>query len=505
MERISMESVHGGSPKEPAPENPGFSHERRRAWRHRVSTPAYANFEGSSQGAVRELNEILNISESGICMQAPSAIPVGRLLPLGIDLSPAEEAIRAVGYVAWSEASGKTGIQFPETAEGTRAQLRRWLSANAGAAGSSSAGEGWAEIKREVERCGEDLEAALRGVAQGALTLTGADGVAIALIDRQDPQIIVCRARAGEAAPGIGALLEAGSGFSGECVRSAATLKCDDSEIDARVDRESCRALGIRAIVACPVKREGQVIGILEAFSREAGAFGEGEVMALERLAGIVDRAAGRAKVVDLPVSGEPVASSADGKLATDEDGDVSPRRLSRGIFLLVIGLVCVGGATWMGTRWMAGRRRAAAIVAPASSAAAISRETYIGADWKDVQSHADAGDAEAEYELGVRYASGIDVNQDYGQAMRWFLQAADHGSARAQGRVATWMFLGRGAEQDYSKAYYWGLLAQAGGDESGRTIVVNSAPYLSPVQIAEEQRQAEEWLHTHHIGKVAR
>ena len=104
---------------------------------------------------------------------------------------------------------------------------------------------------------------------------------------------------------------------------------------------------------------------------------------------------------------------------------------------------------------------------------------------------------------MGVRYASGIDVNQDYGQAMRWFLQAADQGSARAQGRVATWMFLGRGAEQDYSKAYYWGLLAQAGGDDAGRTIVVNSAPYLSPVQIAEEQRQAENWLHGHHIGKA--
>jgi hypothetical protein len=365
-------------------------------------------------------------------------------------------------------------------------------------------GEDWAEIEKELERCGDDVEARLNVIGQQALRVTRASGAAVALVDELNPDAMVCRSRAGTDAPGVGTRLETGSGFSGQCVGMGATLKCDDSESDERVDRENCRTLGIRAIAACPVKREGQVIGILEAFSREPGAFGEGEVMALERLAGMVERAAGRAEAPDLTVSGEPEASSAENKLATNADTDVPPRRLSRGIFLLVIGLVCVGGAAWMGARWMASRRRATAMVAPvASSAAPISRETYIGADLKDVQSHADAGDAEAEYELGVRYASGIDVNQDYSQAMRWFLQAADHGSARAQGRVATWMFLGRGAEQDYSKAYYWGLLAQAGGDESGRTIVVQSAPYLSPVQIAEEQRQAENWLHTHHIGKT--
>jgi GAF domain/PilZ domain/Sel1 repeat len=495
-----MESSHTALSAEITPGNVSSARERRRTPRHRVLNPSYANLSGSAQGAVLELNEILDISESGMCMQAASAMTTGQLLPLGIDLSQAGDTIHTVGYVAWSESSGKTGIQFPEIAEGARLQLRRWLAANGGAA--ASPGEGWAEITKEVEGCGDDVEAALDVIGQQALRATRASGAAVALVDELNPDAMVCRARAGTDAPGVGARLETGSGFSGQCVGMGVTLKCDDAESDSRVDRESCRALGIRAMVACPVKREGKVIGILEVFSREVGAFGEDEVVALERLAGMIVLAAGRGKVVEFPIASLPNSAEAAGKTIEDAESS-SGRRLGRGMLFLLVAVVCIGAAVWMGTRWLAGRKRAAANVTPAASAAAPSRGNYIGEDLKDVQKHADAGDAEAEYEMGVRYASGIDVTQDYVQAMRWFLQAADLGSARAQGRVATWMFLGRGAEQDYSKAYYWGLLAQAGGDDAGRTIVVNSAPYLSPVQIAEEQRQAENWLHGHHIGKA--
>jgi TPR repeat protein len=142
--------------------------------------------------------------------------------------------------------------------------------------------------------------------------------------------------------------------------------------------------------------------------------------------------------------------------------------------------------------------------VAPASSPVpAVPRESYIGDDLKDLQIHADAGDAAAEYRLGMRYATGEDVKQDYEEAMRWFLRAADQGDVHAQATVAVWLMAGRGAPQDYGRAYYWALLAQAGGDESGRAIVLNSAPYLSPAQTGAAQKQAEDWLHSHHIGQA--
>src|SRR6266478_1802015 len=132
---------------------PSNSPERRRARRHKILTPAYANRNGSSQGAALELNAILNLSESGMCMQAPSQMKVNRLLPLGIDLAVAGEHIRTVGHVAWSDLSGKTGIRFPE-AEALRLQLRHWLEAHVPAAAAPRSGNissdiEWDEIEKE--------------------------------------------------------------------------------------------------------------------------------------------------------------------------------------------------------------------------------------------------------------------------------------------------------------------------------------------------------------------
>jgi TPR repeat protein len=143
--------------------------------------------------------------------------------------------------------------------------------------------------------------------------------------------------------------------------------------------------------------------------------------------------------------------------------------------------------------------------VASASPAEAnATHDSYVGTDLKDLKKFAAAGNTEAEYSLGRRYATGDGVKQDYHEAMRWFLASAEQGNVKAQGRVAAWMWAGRGVPQNYSKAYYWALLAQAGGDDAGRAIMLNSAPYLSPAQTAAEQKQAENWLHAHHIGQAS-
>ncbi len=85
---------------------------------------------------------------------------------------------------------------------------------------------------------------------------------------------MICRASAGPSAPPVGATLQVGSGFSGECVRTGKMLRCDDAETDERVDRESCRALGIRSMLAAPIRLGEKVIGLLEVFSAEPDAFG---------------------------------------------------------------------------------------------------------------------------------------------------------------------------------------------------------------------------------------
>ncbi|MGA8489653.1 MAG: GAF domain-containing protein [Terriglobales bacterium] len=130
-----------------------------------------------------------------------------------------------------------------------------------------------------------DLEAALQLLAGRAQYITGASGAAIALLEDTE---MICRASAGPSAPALGAEVQVKSGLTGESVRTRQVLRCDDAETDARVNRESCRALGIKSVMVVPLVREQEVIGVFELFADRPNAFEERDVTALERLAEMV-------------------------------------------------------------------------------------------------------------------------------------------------------------------------------------------------------------------------
>lgn len=130
-----------------------------------------------------------------------------------------------------------------------------------------------------------DLEAALQLLAERAQYITGASGAAIALLEESE---MICRASAGPSAPALGAEVQVKSGLTGESVRTRQVLRCDDAETDSRVNRESCRVLGIKSVMVVPLVREGEVIGVFELFADRANAFEERDVTALERLAEMV-------------------------------------------------------------------------------------------------------------------------------------------------------------------------------------------------------------------------
>jgi GAF domain-containing protein len=67
-------------------------------------------------------------------------------------------------------------------------------------------------------------------------------------------------------------------------------LRCDDTENDPRVDLESCRRLGVRSIVAAPVRYERDTVGLLMVFAKQPFNFDEGDVAVVESLAHTVVR-----------------------------------------------------------------------------------------------------------------------------------------------------------------------------------------------------------------------
>src|SRR5712691_1479164 len=129
------------------------------------------------------------------------------------------------------------------------------------------------------------LDEVLQLVSERALTLTGADGIAIALAEGN---AFVCRASAGTIAPEAGARLDPNSGFSGACLRTGGIVRCDDSENDPRVNVQVCRRLGTRSIVAVPIASAHGTIGLLEAFSGEPHGFNDSDVRSLNLLAELI-------------------------------------------------------------------------------------------------------------------------------------------------------------------------------------------------------------------------
>jgi hypothetical protein len=78
-------------------------------------------------------------------------------------------------------------------------------------------------------------------------------------------------------------------------------------------------------------------------------------------------------------------------------------------------------------------------------------------------QRGAQAGDPEAELQLGILYAKGDGVTQDYTTAATWFRMAADQGSARAQYDLGVLYERGRGVAADPEQAASWYLKAAEG------------------------------------------
>ena len=116
----------------------------------------------------------------------------------------------------------------------------------------------------------------------------------------------------------------------------------------------------------------------------------------------------------------------------------------------------------------------------------------------------AEQGNALAELGLGVMYANGQGVPQDFAQAVVWCLKAAEQGDADAQTIVALMYVNGHGVPQDYVRAHMWfNIAAAAAGasDGSGRDAVKWRdlvATRMTPAQIAEAQRMAREWVQSH-------
>jgi putative methionine-R-sulfoxide reductase with GAF domain len=522
--------------------------DRRGRVRHKVHTPAYASLNGTSAGMVVDLNEILDISEDGMSIQTSSPLEFKRNLSLCLDLSETKAYIHTSGQVVWSEPSGRSGVRFPEMPNSSLRRLKEWLFLNAITAcdhasvqtpaldAPSNAAARAAEpqrevepetfatpdytailaaltaVKREVESIGPDLDAALQLIVDRARTFTRATGTAIALARGSE---MICLASAGSGVPELGARLNTSSGFSGECVRTGSLLRCDDSETDPRVDLESCHGLGIRSMIAAPIRLGREVVGLLEVFSSRPGAFSANDGGVLERLARIaviavssaLHRSAANDNLPDTPPVS--VRSQVPTEMPATTTAESTPSR-SRQILFYAVAATLVAVSVWLlapsiqgGIRLWIGRRDDSQ-PKPKPQIAAAKPPALIGVDaggLAGLRKLAEQGDPTAQFAVGARYATGEDVKQDYSEAVRWFSMAAEQGHIASQATLGAYYWAGRGVSEDLSQAYFWSILAQAGGDQASKYRVAVLTSRMSRAQVIAAQQQANEWLTHHQVG----
>jgi hypothetical protein len=116
----------------------------------------------------------------------------------------------------------------------------------------------------------------------------------------------------------------------------------------------------------------------------------------------------------------------------------------------------------------------------------------------QEVQKLAEAGDTDAQWQMGVRYHHGQGVPQDDAQAVRWFQLAAEQGNVAAQGALGAYYWGGRGVPADLSKAYFWSAIAVAQGDEWSKSRIEGLSSQMTAEQISVARQQAEDWIHAH-------
>jgi len=525
---------------------------RRRRVRHKIQTPAYASFGAESQGAMLDLHEIINISEDGVAIQCNTPLEINRRINLCLDLAESQGQIYTTGRVIWSSASGLAGLHFAELSPVSLFRLREWLFLNAmaGAANADDAAlaassaalripavpnytdtlAAVSAVQRQVEALGRDLSAALQLIADRAQTLVRASGAAIALAG-ENAEFMECRASSGPIAPPTGARLHVGAGFSGECVRTGQLLRCDDAELDSRVDRESCRALDIRSILAVPIRVGEKSIGIIETLSSEPDCFSENDGKVLQRFAETVVAAVNRAaRAENLPPLQPPPAEKfapkpgsvlfasepEEKKNVESEEKHSGGIRLPRSHLIIltcaaatiatVLGIV---SAPWLQSEvfpWFEGkihgRGHAQLQTVLASSQPPASETPSVEtADFNQLKQMAENGDPAAENALGLRYIEGDEKEQiagDEKQAFQWFSRAAEHGNLAAQAKLGSLYWVGRGVSKDLNQAYFWTVLARARGDKHSQDFASILASSMTRSQAAAIEQQADLWLQQH-------
>jgi hypothetical protein len=338
-------------------------------------------------------------------------------------------------------------------------------------------------------------------------------------------------------------------------------MRCFDTELDPRVDKDACRRLGIRSLAIAPFYSGSKAIGFVEVFSERQGAFDPGQLGKLEivarRVAEIVSEDEGGSE----PPSATPVeelqevarfsealhppqkqgpsvgpSAHADDFLPSFGQGTArQSRSFARTVVWLA--LVLVGSVAALSLPRLVHSRsehRETSVARPTASAAAVNSsepgqnlsirpsdavdiQKPVSASLHDLGQQARAGDSQAQFVLASHYASGEGIAKDPVKAAVWYIVSGNSGNqaakqaavqitrqlrpfeiAQVRFNVGKMFADGIGTEKDAVSAYLWFALAEAAGDVRAKAEEGKLAESMTVAEINEAQTRASSWLSGH-------
>lgn len=111
----------------------------------------------------------------------------------------------------------------------------------------------------------------------------------------------------------------------------------------------------------------------------------------------------------------------------------------------------------------------------------------------------AQAGDNEAQFNLGALYSAGVGRPRSDEEAFKWFSRAADQGHAHAMLVLAGLYAIGRGGPKDNVNAYKWAYIVSVGSkvDEyrsGSRQLMGVLETRMSSAEIGQAKTDAGRW-----------
>jgi TPR repeat protein len=109
---------------------------------------------------------------------------------------------------------------------------------------------------------------------------------------------------------------------------------------------------------------------------------------------------------------------------------------------------------------------------------------------WKPL---AEKGNATLQSALGMMYARGMGVPQDYTEAVKWFRLGAKQGNKAGQAGLGSMYIQGHGVTQDFKEAVKWFRLAAAQGFSSGQYSL--GLMYKNGQGVTQDFKEAVKWF----------